>query len=369
MPTARIRTAAVLCSIALAGASFAAAQSASAATWVIKGHGNGHGVGMAQWGAYGFAKHGKGYRWILGHYFTHTRVGKTSDSRIRVLLDSGPSSVGFSRATKACDRRLRRHRRYEFVESGSEVILETQAGRNLAHCGRAGTAEGRGAIRISGRGVYRGALKAISATGLLIINVVRLDAYAKGVVPNEVPSSWPQAALRAQAVAARSYALGVAKGGSFDVYDDTRSQVYGGKPSETTRTSRAVEKTSDEVVRYRHRIATTYFSSSSGGETESIQFGFPGADPVPYLKSVDDPYDSASPDHTWKVRYSQAQIESRLADLFSGSLRRIRVLKRGDSPRIVLAKVVGSGGSSKVTGLGLQTRLGLKSTWMRFIKR
>jgi len=145
--------------------------------------------------------------------------------------------------------------------------------------------------------------------------------------------------------------------------------VYGGKRSETARTNRAVEKTSDQIVRYRHRVAITYFGSSSGGETASVQFGFPGADPVPYLKSVDDPYDNVSPDHNWRVRYSQGAIESRLAGLFSGRLRRIRVLKRGDSPRIVRAKVVGAGGSSRATGPGLQVRLGLKSTWMVFIKR
>jgi len=359
----------LLVATALAVAAFLSPAPAAAATWVIKGHGNGHGVGMSQWGAYGFAKHGKSYRGILGHYFKRTRVATTRDSRIRVLLDSGAGSVGFGRATKACGTHLHRHRHYRFVDSGSNVILLARTGRRLANCGRAGTAQGPGAIRIARRGTYRGSLKAKAGSGLLVLNVVHLDAYAKGVVANEVPSSWPQAALRAQTVAARSYALGVGGGQSFDVYDDSRSQVYGGKRSETARTNRAVERTSDQVVKYRHRVATTYFSSSSGGETESIQFGFPGSDPVPYLKSVDDPYDGFSPDHSWRVRYSQGQMESRLGGLFSGRLRRIRVLKRGDSPRIVRAKVVGSRGSSRVTGLELQGRLGVTSIWMKFVKR
>jgi len=90
---------------------------------------------------------------------------------------------------------------------------------------------------------------------------------------------------------------------------------------------------------------------------------------VPYLKSVRDPYDGISPDHSWTVRYSQSQISSRLGGLFSGRLRKVKVLKRGDSPRIVRARVVGSRGSSKVTGPTLQARLGLKSTWARFHKR
>jgi stage II sporulation protein D len=203
----------------------------------------------------------------------------------------------------------------------------------------------------------------------LVINVVALDSYAKGVIPNEMPSSWPQPALRAQAVAARSYAVATSGGGAFDVYDDTRSQVYGGKGSETKRTNRAVRRTRREVVRHRSRVATTYFFSTSGGQTESVEFGFPGADPAPYLRSVRDPYDGTSPYHRWRVRYSQREMESRLSDLFAGRLRKINVLKRGDSPRIVRARVVGTRGSAKISGLGLQSRLGLRSTWARFHKR
>ena len=95
---------------------------------------------------------------------------------------------------------------------------------------------------MGGKGTYRGKLKAKAAGGgLLVINAVALEAYVKGVVPNEMPSSWPLAALEAQAVAARSYALATSGGGAFDVYDDTRSQVYGGKDSETARTNRATQ--------------------------------------------------------------------------------------------------------------------------------
>ena len=356
------------CAVALAGLALSA--SARAATWVVKGHGLGHGVGMGQYGAYGLARHGRGYRSILAHYYRHTRVGHVRDSTIAVLLDSGPSSVSFKKATRACGRSLRPRHSYAFVASGSGVTLHKAGGRKLASCGRAGTADSTGAIRIGGEGLYRGRLRAkASGGGLLIINLVDLDAYVKGVVPNEMPASWSRAALEAQAVAARSYALATAASGPFDVYDDARSQVYGGKTSEAASTTRACRRTRGEVVKYGRRVAATYFSSSSGGQTESVQFGFPGADPVPYLKSVNDPYDGISPEHTWKVRFSQRAIESRLSGLFSGRLRKIRVLKRGDSPRVVLARVVGSRDSSRISGPGLQARLGLNSTWMRFRKR
>ena len=343
--------------------------SAFAADWLIPGRGFGHGVGMSQYGAYGYARHGSGYRAILSHYYRHTRLGR-AQGRIRVLLATPPDSVGFTRATRACDERLSAHRDYVFERSLGDVILTGDGGRKLANCGRSGTAAGKRAIRIQGEGVYRGKLKAKrSSQGLLVIDVVGLDDYARGVVANEMPSSWPQEALRAQAVAARSYALASSVGRAFDVYDDTRSQVYGGKGSETPQTNKACRHTSRRVLRYRKQVATTYFFSTSGGQTESVEFGFPGSKPIPYLRSVKDPYDDASPYHRWRVRYSQREMQSRLDGLFNGRLRRIDVLKRGDSPRIVRARVVGSGGSSKVTGLELQSRLGLRSTWAKFRKR
>ena len=317
-------------------ASFAWADRAGAATWVIKGRGFGHGVGMSQYGAYGLARHGRGYRAILEHYYRHTQVGKASGHPIRVLLGSGSRSVGFTHARKACGKRLRSGHRYRFKRSGSGVTLRSSRGRRLARCGRGATAAGKGTVRIRGKGPYRGKLRVkASGGGLLVTNVVGIDGYAMGVVANEMPSSWSQAALRAQAVAARSFALAISGGGSFDVYDDTRSQVYGGKASETPPTNRACRHTQHQVVRYRGHVATTYYFSSSGGRTEAVQFGFPGATPVRYLKSVKDPYDRISPDHSWRVRYSQSEMQSRLSGLFAGRLRKVKVLKRGDSPRIV----------------------------------
>lgn len=346
------------------------ASDAHAARWVIKGHGFGHGVGMSAYGAYGLARHGHGYRSILAHYYRSTRLHRTSRHPVRVLLASGVGSVGFKKARKACGKRLHRHHGYEFKRSRSGVALLSSGGRRVGRCGRAGIAAGKGTIRIRGRGAYRGSLRVkASGGGLVVTNVVGLDDYVMGVVPNEMPPSWPQPALRALAVAARSIALASNRGGSFDVYDDTRSQVYAGKGSETPSTNRACRHTRRKILRYRGHVATAYYFSSSGGRTEAVQFAFPGATPAPYLKSVNDPYDGISPDHSWTVRYSQAEMESRLAGLFSGRLRKIKVLKRGDSPRIVRAKVIGSRGSSKTTGPTLQARLGLKSTWARFRRR
>jgi len=361
-----------IAALVVAGALLAAAAmpaSTSAARWTIRGHGFGHGVGMSQYGAYGYAKHGRGYRSILKHYYRHTKIGRAANNSISVLLSSGGNSVAFSRGRKACGKRLRRKRTYRFTESRVRVVLRSASGRKLAGCGRAGAAKGRGAIEVEGKGTYRGKLKAkASGGGLLAVNKVGLDDYARGVIANEMPSSWSQNALRAQAVATRSYGLSAGGGDGFDVYDDTRSQVYGGKKSETKATNRAVQNTSNEVVRYRKQIVAAFFFSTSGGRTESVQYAF-GSEPVPYLKSVRDRYDRISPYHSWKVRYSQGEMESRLSGLFSGRLKKVKVTKTGDSPRIVRARVVGSRGSSRVSGSDLQGRLGLMGTWARFHKR
>ena len=184
-----------------------------------------------------------------------------------------------------------------------------------------------------------------------------------------MPSSWPIEALKVQAVAARSYALAASvHGNGFDLYDDTRSQVYNGIGGETAATNRAAQATKREVVLYNGAVATTYYSASSGGETENVEFGFGGGSPVPYLKAVDDPYDTTSPLHTWRRTFTQGQLESRLGRYLTGNLQDIQITKTGVSPRIVSANVVGSGGTTKVTGSQLQSALGVYSTWMTFTK-
>jgi stage II sporulation protein D len=105
-------------------------------SWVVNGHGFGHGVGMSQYGAYGYAKNGKGYRFILGHYYSGTTIGRLAGSRVaRVLLDVSNGDVGFSAATSACGRALDPERSYEAHRNGGLVKLRTSGGRPLANCG------------------------------------------------------------------------------------------------------------------------------------------------------------------------------------------------------------------------------------------
>jgi stage II sporulation protein D len=345
-----------------------AAPAVAEGAWVIKGRGFGHGVGMSQYGAYGYAQHGRNYEQILAHYYRDTKVGKVHGEHVRVLLGS-QDGVGFRGADEACGRDLNPSKEYSFALSGSKASLLAPNGSQLRSCGKEGKAKGGGTINVDGFGRYRGDLVAsVDGGSLLVINSVGVEGYVKGVVPNEMPSGWDQQALRAQAVVARSYGLATKRSGAFDHYDDTRSQVYGGRDSETKTTNRAVKRTKRRVVKYHGKIATTYYFSTSGGETENSEFGFSGGSATPYLKSVDDPYDDLSPVHKWTVNYSQGTIESRLKGLFQGNLQKIDVLQTGKSPRIVRARVVGSDGSHTVTGDTLRNRLGLRSAWAKFQK-
>ena len=364
------KAAAALGAAALLAGALAPGASAET-TWTVSGHGFGHGVGMSQYGADGFAQHGFAYRDILAHYYQGTTIGTAPPGRVRVLLTIAGGDVSFKKATSACGKTLNPTRLYSAHRSGGGVQLLSDSGRVLADCGGKLRATGKGRVWIRGNGSYRGALEVVasSGSGLNVVNALNIDKYVRGVVAGEMPSSWPQAALEAQAVAARSYALtGSVQGRGFNLYDDTRSQVYRGIAGETAATNQAVTATKGQVAMYAGQIARTYYSASSGGETESVEFGFPGSEPVPYLKAVDDPYDTTSPLHSWRRVLSQSEIESKLGRLLKGSLEDIVITKTGVSPRIVSANVVGSGGTTKVSGADLESALGLYSTWMTFSK-
>jgi stage II sporulation protein D len=143
--------------------------------------------------------------------------------------------------------------------------------------------------------------------------------------------------------------------------------VYRGKAAETAATNAAVAATAGQIVTYEGRPAITYFFASSGGMTEDVQNGFPGAEPEPWLKAVADPYEAAST--KWTLNLSFTSVARRLRGLFRGSLRGIEVLRRGASPRILQARVMGTAGASVVGGPQLAARLGLSSTWAYFSVR
>jgi stage II sporulation protein D len=375
MPTTIAKRATGALALLAALASFAAfvpASAGAAVSWIVHGRGFGHGVGMSAYGAYGFAKHGKGYRFILGHYYTGTTVDTLEKPHVvRVLLDISSGDVGFSGATSACGERLDPKRSYEAHRVGGLVRLRSSGGKALARCGDRLRAAGNGTIEIAGLGTYRGALETVPTESdpgsLNVVNALALEQYAKGVMPNEVPPSWPLEELKAQAVAVRSIAItGDVGGNGFDLYADTRSQVYEGLESEYPQTNGAVDATRGQFVMYGGEVAQTLYSACSGGHTESVVNVFGTA--VPYLVGVPDPYDYYCPLHKWTLEFSGPEISSRLGAYLDGKLKQVVITKRGVSPRIVTAKLIGTGGVTTVSGSELEVALGGYDTWMTFEK-
>jgi len=359
----------LLCAV-LAAAPAGAAT--SGAGLYLTGAGSGHGVGMSQYGAAGYALHGVGYQQILRDYYSGTTLGHISPDRTVTVLLRPRGSAVFSGASaiKGAAKKLNPLSTYSVAAAGTRLRV-LQAGTPVGVFNAPLQVGGPGPLKLIGLGSYRGGFvfrPSPSGTGVMTVNDVGLDDYVRGVVTAEMPSSWPAQALDAQAVAARTYAItSRAIGTNFDVYDTTRSQMYLGVKGETTSGNTAVAATSGQVVEYAGAPVVTYFFSSSGGQTESVQNVF-GLAPAAWLVGRVDPYDDAlnNPYHRWKLNFSLQAAQKRLGKLVEGSLVGIKVLQRGVSPRIMKARVVGTKGSVSVTGVQLREALATPSTWMSF---
>src|SRR3954466_6944840 len=348
----------------------AAPAEAARTTFTIRGAGFGHGVGLSQYGAMGYAEHGGSAAQILGHYYTGTSLGTTDpDRKVRVQLIADARSVRISGAEQAGARKLDPARSYVVKRHGlSQVDLSAKGKRVATFTAPLQVAGDGGVTAVAGVGSYRGVLEFAPTAfkGLSVINSLGLDDYLQGVVPAESPASWPAEALEAQAIAARTYAITTAKSDDFDHYADTRPQVYKGVGIETASTNAAVAATRGRIVTYDGQPVVTYFFSTSGGRTEDVENTTLGNEPKPWLKSVEDEFDGVSPRHRWTTKLTMKAAARKLGSLVQGSFKGIRVTKRGASPRIMTAEVVGSRGTTTTDGATLRARLGLFDTWASF---
>ena len=332
-----------------------AAAAAATRSFVIDGRGFGHGVGMSQWGAEGLALHGVGYQRILSHYYPGTVLRREASARIRVLLATGAKAIRITsgRRIVVVDGGGRRF----VVPRGRALQVRPSFRRPLPLRVESGGAP----LVVRGRG-YRGLLLVEGAPGALdVVNALRLEDYVRGVVPWEMPFYWRPAALQAQAVAARTYALAERKPGQrFDVFPDTRDQMYGGVEAERPSTDAAVAATRGQVLTWHGSPALTYFFSTSGGRTAAAPDGIPGAPARPYLVSVSDPYDSLSPRHTWgPLRFAPRTLAKRLRLPGVVGL----TIRRNGSERVASVVVRWRVGETTLSGRTFATRLDLPSTW------
>jgi stage II sporulation protein D len=344
--------------IAVAAAALAIPAVASGGTvFLLDGRGWGHGVGMSQWGAEGYARHGFDYKQILAHYYPDTHVGVAQPREVRVLLvESKPSvRIGSTAPFMVVDARGRKlHLPARAVVIDKRFMLQhLRLAQPLRFVAGAQPLE----VDLA---AYRGdvVVKA-KPDGLMAVNELPLDRYLRGVVPWEAPKGWHQQTYEAQAVAARSYTLATLKPGQdFDLYPDARSQMYGGVAAERMETNLAIGATAGQVLVWRDRIVPGYYFSSSGGRTSSVHDAWPRAHQVPYLVSVADPYDYISPHHVWPTQVlSAGKVASALG--VSG-VRDIQVLYNS-SGRARAVRVLTTHGWRQFSGDMVRTKFDLGS--------
>ena len=370
------------------------------ASVTFHGRGYGHGVGMSQYGARGRALAGETAASILAHYYRGTTLSTINPATpVRVALLSGWTatktvpltihgrdgawSVDGVPGMLPADARLTYTPSVATTASGTKVawrlkivsatgVVLYDAARSSSFRIRAATASTmlQLAPKPASRNRYRIVLRVVpktTAPTVSVANELPLDVYLRGVVPAEMPSSWPTEALRAQAIVARSYAARALRPtvSWFDVYDDTRSQVYHGRTGERSTTNAAIAATSGQILRSGSAIANTVFHSTAGAHTEHNENVFVSstgtkvAGPVGYLRGVPDvapdgtAYDKAAPYATWKsATWTAAQLSAFLAAdprTNVGTVLGLDLRSKGPSGRLLSVTIYGTAGTKKVS--------------------
>jgi SpoIID/LytB domain protein len=326
------------------------ASARSSSLFLIEGRGWGHGVGLSQWGAEGFAQHGWTHERILARYYPGTTMVTTKPRAVRVLIAEGRGRVRVTSSMPFLVRDARgreRHARRAFVLRPASALAVTFV-------------PGAAPLTLDGAG-YRGELTVTRAAGgLRVVNRVPLERYLDGVVSGELPEDWHAAAYEAQAIAARSYALArLDPSRPFDLTSDPSDQVYGGISVERPETNLAVGATAGRVLTYGGHVITAYYHSSSGGRTAAVEDVWPDRTPVPYLVSVRDPYDAISPNHRWQPLAQTADLLGRRLGVTSLVDALVDRRASGFAERV---RVVSSHGARVFSAREFADALGLRST-------
>jgi stage II sporulation protein D len=401
-PTRIVRAAATLLaagSLLLTGALTAPSAEADSAVrpssgkFVIKGAGFGHGHGMSQYGAYGAAKKGLSWKEILAFYYPGTTLETLSssttikvwitadtDNNLRVMPAAGLKvydSNDHSLTLPTGDR----YRSWRIKRSGSgyQLAWKNAAGAYTTLATKLDTSTWMFStkakvvkVRLPNGATreYRGTLRLIKrGSGGRTVNKVKLEDYVKSVVPSEMPTSWAPDAVRAQAVAARSYAIRIRDFTSYsgyDICDTTACQVYGGKATTTSGGTRIVRETAagtaaakataGTIVTYGGQVALTQFASSNGGAMSSGGY--------PYLREKDDPYDGVVKSQAWSKTVTARAVAKAYPSV--GTVKQLKISKRDGSGRyggrVVSIKIVGSKKTLTVTGSAFQGKFRMRSS-------
>jgi stage II sporulation protein D len=392
--TGRTIAALLVMLVVIGATATASAHARASAQYRIEGRGWGHGIGMSQYGANGYAEQGWTSDQIIQHYYQGTvvaprpadgptslrvllqsyldpgRIAMVSDGMVRQGSATLPLLAGDIVHMRASGRflivtRIRTGTKNEILSAASStdatIVPAIDGGARILfdadHAG-SGTA-------------FRGTLSGHVFEGKVsVYNTVPFEQYLRGVVPDEMPPSWKPEALEAQAIAARSYALRSLRTtfNWFDVYSDTRSQVYGGMGAEEESTDAAIAATDGLVARVGGadgEVAQTFFFSTSGGRTAGNDQVW-GSSPYSYLRPVPSPFETASPYFFWKGadirRYTPAGLGSALGAGTGFRSASTTVYPSGYADDVVVRSV---SGTSTTSASSVQARLGLRSTFFR----
>ena len=361
---------------------------ATGGSFTFVGHGFGHGIGMSQWGAQSRAVAGQGYRTILDFYYPGTDVASRENRTLRVGLTAfANAAVAVSAPTgqplsiSGTDQKVTPGQRLVVAPSGSGLSGAVDGGWNQTWGGSVTISGPDGVLLQKGDGSsvrYDGVIRIVTGPTLTVVNDVPLETYLRGVVPAESPSSWNAEALKAQAVAARSYALSVLNAqAQTDICDTTACQVYRGAEARDrngaqtwttpSSTNSAIAATAGEIRAYSGQVAFTQFSSSNGGWTV--------AGSKPYLLAKEDPFSGpgrTAPGDTvagWTNTVSAAAFNAGCAP--GGSATGIVVKARdgrGDyGGRVTGATLVCTNGNVAVTGTKLRQLGALRSDYFAIV--
>lgn len=223
---------------------------------------------------------------------------------------------------------------------------------------------------------YRGSICILlKEKEILIINKVKLDFYLYGVLPSEIIPNWHKECLKAQAVAARTFAIFNklnSKSPYYDLDSNILSQVYKGANVETKKTNEAVDETKDEIITYNGEVIQAFFHANSGGKTATSEEVWGGK--IKYLKSKDDEFCKKEKNYKWDISLSSEKISEKLKKnkIVTGEIYDIKILERSESNRIKSLKIYGSSGSITIKGKDFRSFLGgnnIKSTNFYIFKK
>ena len=385
--------------------------------FLFKGRGNGHGLGMSQWGARGRAGAGDDYKKILAAYYKNSRIdSRGTTGTARIALTHGPidlarrwphvfgampfvaepvtvegypqlsgdagSLLGFDvspgglpeaflQSPDGTQRTSVSFNHPLVIRSASPAGIRTNILQTMGGDFRTGAEQWR----------YSGTLRIIPKGGatVLPVNVLPIEDYLKGVVPAEMPPYWGVEALKAQAIAARTYAmrkiLAGGGGGDFDLEGNQFDQAYSGLTEQVKASSDAVDATKGQVLTYNGQLLDALYMASGGGHTENSEYGFirwnhglkPAAN-LPYLRGIADPLDRAP---SWQVgpfsATDAAQILRDNDEDLGDRLIGIDILQKGPSGRVLGVRLRGSSKTDEISGPVLRAWFGLPDTLVEIV--